>query len=182
VRVIKSATVIEELKPQWEICNFMRYLLIIATITLFSCNTNKEIVKEASAPEPLTFTKLNSGTNGDFPEKIYKVITDQNTYNEIWGKAFAKFTNQQRPANIDFETKMVVLVASGMQRSGGFSIKVNSVEETKSAIIVNVENSKPGESCMTTSVITFPYEIIELKKSTKMVTFKTDDKVYDCEK
>lgn len=173
---------IEVLKPQWETCNLMRYLFLIAIITLFSCKTTKEVVKEESTSAPIAFVKLNSGTNGDFPEKIYKVINDQETYNEIWGKAFANFSNQQKPTEIDFENKMVILVASGMQRSGGFSIKVNSVEDIKNAIIVNVENSKPGESCMTTSVITFPYELIELKKSTKPVTFKAIEKVQECEK
>jgi hypothetical protein len=170
------------LKLLWEECSLMRFLLLFILSTLLSCKTTEVPTQVEVKPVAVIFSELNSGTNGDFPEKTNKVITDQNTYNEIWGKAFANFSNQQRPAKIDFENKMIVLVASGMQRSGGHKIKIKSVEEIKSAIVVNVENSKPGESCMTTSIITFPYQIIELKKSTKLVTFKTDEKVYECEK
>ena len=160
----------------------MRFLLFIAISLLVSCKTTEVPTQVETKPVAVLFTELNSGTNGDFQEKINKVITDQNTYNEIWGKAFANFSNQQRPAKIDFENKMIILVASGMQRSGGHKIKVKSVEESKSSIIVNIENSKPGESCMTTSIITFPYQIIELKKSNKEVNFNSAEKVYECEK
>jgi PrcB C-terminal len=160
----------------------MRVLLFIAISLLLSCKSTEAPTQLEANPVAVIFSELNSGTNGGFQEKTYQVITDQNTFNEVWSKAFANLSNQQRPAKIDFENKMIVLVASGMQTSGGHKIKVKSVEEIKSAIVLNIENSKPGESCNTTSIITFPYQIIELKKSKKEVTFNVTDKIYECEK
>lgn len=170
------------LKLLWEECSTMRFLLFITLSVLLSCKSTEVPTQNEYKPISVIFSELNSGTNGDFPEKTSKVITDQGTYNGIWGQAFANFSNQQRPSKIDFENKMVVLVASGIQRSGGHTIKIKSVEESKNNITINVDVSKPGESCMTSSVITFPYQIIELKKSTKEVTFNIIDKIYQCEK
>ncbi len=157
------------------------FFLFIALFFLISCKSNQVITPIESKPQVVSFVELNSGTNGGFPEKSHKVITDQTTFNIMWEAAFERFSDPQKPPRIDFENKMIVLVTMGIQNSGGYSIKVSTGIETDSDITLTVLETKPGASCATSDVMTFPYQIIELKKSKKEVIFKTTNKVFDCE-
>ncbi len=72
----------------------------------------------------------------------------------------------------------------GEQRSGGYSVKTSTIVETRKNITINVIESKPGSNCITTSVITYPFEIIEFDrgKTNKKFIFKTVENVYECKK
>lgn len=78
------------------------------------------------------------------------------------------------PANnpeVDFTQYSVVIVAQGVKPSGGHSIGVEKLQEVNGKIIVYVKEQSPGESCPSSSVITYPYQIIQIKKVIKPVEF-----------
>lgn len=156
----------------------------IFTITvLISCKSSKEIVKDEVKKKysPVTFVELDSGTNSGFSEQGNQIIKSQNEYNTAWEKAYSNLFNKPKPKQVDFETSQLILVAMGEQNSGGHNLKISSAEENNSNIIITIHESKPGNSCITTSVMTYPYQIVSIKKSDKEIIFKTEVKVFDCE-
>jgi hypothetical protein len=159
----------------------MRIFLITLATIFFSCKTNQVVSTTSFEPKNITYIELNSGTNGDFPEKTNKIINNQNDYNEAWTAAFKRFFDKQKPARIDFETKMILLVTMGEKTSGGYTIKIDSITENEKTIVVTVLETSPGKNCMNTSVMTYPHQIVELKKSSKEIVFKTVEKTYNCD-
>ena len=159
----------------------MRLFLILLATTLFSCKTSQVVSTTSFEPKVISFVELNSGTNGDFPIKSNEVISNQSDYNKAWEAAFKRFFDKQKPARIDFENSMILLVTMGEKTSGGYKIKIDSIVENEKTIVVTVLETSPGKNCMTTSVMTYPHQIVELKKSTKEVVFKTIENTYNCE-
>ena len=101
-------------------------------------------------------------------------------WNAAWNAAFSRFSDQPKPAKIDFENQLILLVTMGEKNSGGYSIKIDSIVENEKTIVVTILETSPGKSCITTSMMTYPYQMVELKNSTKEVIFKTIEKFYDC--
>ncbi|OFY88983.1 MAG: hypothetical protein A3K10_17795 [Bacteroidetes bacterium RIFCSPLOWO2_12_FULL_31_6] len=155
------------------------FFLLLTTL-LFSCKTNQTISTVVAEPQIIPFVELSVGLNGDFSEKINKIITNQNEYNAAWNAAFSRFSDQPKPAKIDFENQLILLVTMGEKNSGGYSIKIDSIVENEKTIVVTILETSPGKSCITTSMMTYPYQMVELKNSTKEVIFKTIEKFYDC--
>ena len=163
----------------------MKYLTISLFVLLFSCKpsekaaTNeKPTVKEAV----IDFTIIKEGTNSGFTEFKESLITKQADLSETWNNIFANYMQKDPLPKIDFKTNEVYLIAMGEKTSGGYTIKVESVVESKKEIIINVVKSIPGKSCMTTSVMTYPYQLIMFQKKDKPVRFNGIDKVYECGK
>jgi len=65
---------------------------------------------------------------------------------------------------VDFEKNEVLAVFNGSHASGGYSVKVLEVVDSELLRTVHIEHRSPDESCVTTSVETSPYELIELPK------------------
>ena len=175
----------------------MKIFIPISILVVFaSCKSTKETSKEvtntttttentntAAAPtfKEVIFSTLSEGNNGGFMGKQNVVITSQEKLEEVWNEAYSNYMKKPAVPLVSFESKMVLLVTMGEQNNGGFSIKVASITEHENNIIVIVEETIPGNSCMTTSVITFPYEIIEMPTTLKKIVFKNVEKVYSCE-
>jgi PrcB C-terminal len=163
----------------------MRFLLLILTILQFSCktaekNSNKSIVQEKT----IAFNVIKEGTNSGFSTFSTIQVHAQKGMDFIWDSIFSNYMKKPPIPIIDFKTNELITVALGERNSGGFSIKVKSVFETKKNIIITIEESKPGKTCMNTSVMTYPYQIIELKKLPvdKKIIYTRLEKVYECEK
>ena len=153
---------------------------ILVTSFLFSCKTTQTISSVATTPQLIPFVELSTGINGDFSKKKNTIITNQKEYNTAWAAAFSRFSDQPKPAQIDFKNKIILLVTMGEKNSGGYTIKIDSIEENEKNIIVTILETSPGKGCITTSMMTYPYQMVEVKNSNKEVIFKTIEKTFDC--
>jgi hypothetical protein len=114
-------------------------------------------------PEPVDplFSQLHSGDHvesGMATSKQAQVFTNQADYEA----ALARYTSSS-PANIDFSTSRVLLVAMGQRPTGGYGIRVSSVEPHARYVVANVILSVPGEDCAVTEVITNPYQFVQIQ-------------------
>ncbi|MBL4594663.1 MAG: protease complex subunit PrcB family protein [Flavobacteriales bacterium] len=160
----------------------MRVLLLSAILFLISCKSNEATTPVETAPKSISFNQLNAGTNGRFEANEYQVISNEQEFKKVWDLAFANFMDKEPFPSVSFETQLVLLVAMGERNSGGYNISIKSIDETKTNVVVTVEESKPGSTCITTTVMAYPYQIVTIDKSKKEVTFKKTEKVIECEK
>lgn len=155
----------------------MKYLTIILSIILFSCantkNTTSNIIE-------IPFKSIEKSTNGGFENPTTKVITSQAGFEDIWQKIWSRTSDTPQIPKIDFAKNQLLLVAIGAKNNGGYGLEIEKITETKNEIIVNYFETKAGEKCMTTQAIVFPFELIEIGKTSKKIVFNSSEKTIDC--
>jgi len=151
---------------------------LLLTTMLFSCKNSEPIAKEERIP----FTAIKSGNNSS--SEVYKtmVINNQEELIEAWSLFFVKFNRKPPIPNIDFTSKTLVAVFLGERNNGGYSIKIKSVIKTNDKIAIVTEETKPGSSCMSTSVMVYPFQLIEIPKTNKPFAFTKTITINDCDK
>lgn len=153
---------------------------LFLTTILFSCANIKELAQENS-PKNVVFSELSVSDNSGFLEKKQQIITTSNAYDETWSELFSNYMKKPPIPTINFETSMVILVAMGEKSNGGYSTNVKSIIETENQLIITVEEKIPAKNCMTTSVIVHPAQLIEIPVTSKEITFKIVEQIYNCE-
>lgn len=154
-------------------------LSLFFTAILFSCKSSKEIKLKVS---PIVFSEIQTGKNSNYSEFTTKEILNIKELSDVWVNLFAKYDRKPPIPLIDFENKMLIALALGERNSGGYSIQVNSILETKNNININVSENKPGSTCMTSSVMVYPFQLIEIPRTAKRITFTKTVNINECDK
>lgn len=155
--------------------------ILISILGLLSCKPSESSTSSVAEKTVFTPIEIQSGDNGGYKTKTNLIISTQKEFLQIWEQAFANYMNKETAPEVDFEKNVIILVALGQKTSGGHTIKVNSVIESKDNTIVNILNTSPGKGCMTTEAITYPYQIVQIEKPKNTVQFSTIGKVIDCD-
>lgn len=105
------------------------------------------------------------------------VVRDAETWVSLW--ATRAQTSGPAPA-VDFGTRDVILVASGLRTTGGYGIDVEDVADTPTERWIVVSEVSPG-NCIVTDAFTAPVMAVLVPKSEKPATFIERRTVHDCE-
>jgi len=158
----------------------MSFLIIAMATTVFSsCKSNKETVVKGSS---ISFIEIKTGQNSGYSKFTTIEIHNVKELSEVWVNLFAKYDRKPPIPTIDFEKKMLIAVALGERNNGSYSIKIESILETKNGITVITEENKPGNTCNSTSVMVYPFQLIEISKTTNPITFTKIIKTNECGK
>ena len=155
----------------------MKYITLFFSIVLFSCTSTKETTSNS---KEISFKVIEKGTNGGFENPTTKVINSQAGFEDLWQKIWNRTSDKPQIPKIDFSKTQLILVAIGAKNNGGFGIEVEKITETKKELTLNYFETKAGEKCMTTQAIVFPFELIEIEKTSKNVVFNSSEKIVDC--
>ena len=166
----------------------MRLLIIAALTVLISCKNTETTATVDNSKIPnnndvvnIEFSVIKSGTNGGFTTKHNEVITSNEEFRKVWDRALLNMMDKDPLPEIDFENKMIILVAMGQQTSGGHKIEVVGVQNATDGVGITILEFKPGKKCITTDALAFPFQLIEIAKSEKQVTFITKEQFSTCE-
>ena len=169
----------------------MRLLAIVLITLLFSCKASEKetLIGEKGKEQvevllektnPIEFTEIKSGQNSDYKKAQNLIITTQEEMDSAWMKMFGKYPRKPPIPMVDFETKQLLLVTMGEQANGGYTIKVSTIEKSIKGILVTIEDAKPGKDCDNTSAITYTFQLIEMPKTEKEITFARVSKINTC--
>lgn len=153
---------------------------ILIFLTLFSCRSTKKTM-EVNYPKNIEFLELTKSENSGFLTKKQQIITETNEYNEVWGELFSNYMKKPPIPTINFEAKMVILIAMGEKTNGGYSTRVKSITENEDEISILIEEKIPAKNCMTTSVMVYPSQLIEMPTTSKKIIFKVEETIYSCD-
>jgi hypothetical protein len=103
----------------------------------------------------LDIRRIGQWSHTGIQEPRRQVIQDANAWAQFWSKLGAG----DRP-EVDFTHELVIAVASGQQRSGGFSIAVERVTQQEGDLTIQVTETSPGPNCVTTSELTQPVDVV----------------------
>lgn len=147
------------------------YFLVLFLV-LASCSSENEA---NTPPQTVTPTLIASGSlYGSGSENIAQqniVVTNQADWNALINQmdSLNNTSSSFTELNIDFDNYQLLLAFDQVRPTGGFSIAINSIFETSNTIEATVNVTGPGP--IATMVITQPFYIVKIPKSTKPVVF-----------
>ena len=147
-------------------------ILFFLILIMASCNSDKDVQNSVQTISP---TLIGSGTlYGSGSENIVQqntVITNQADWNALINQMdlVNNTSSGFSEINIDFENYQLLVAIDQVRVTGGYSIAINNVTENANTIEATINIASPGE--MATMVITQPFYIVKIPKSTKPVAF-----------
>ncbi len=114
------------------------------------------------------------------PERANYVIRSEADWGGLWNRTRSDILPMPPTPRVDFGNDMIIAVFSGIKNTGGFSITITRITETKGTIKVFFEETSPGPSCVVTQALTSPYHIARIRKSVKAVEFAAKQIVNEC--
>ncbi|MDH5711980.1 MAG: protease complex subunit PrcB family protein [Gammaproteobacteria bacterium] len=149
--------------------------IIFTSVFLSGCLPDSN----AETPVPtVPFSVIASGdypASGSFENRKLEVFRNQASLDA----SLATYAQLSQPYIVDFSTSQAILINVGQRTSGGYSVKTDVVQEFSDHIKVFTTLTKPGNGCLTTLALTYPFEIIEVQ-STKEVIFEQQLIMYNC--
>lgn len=121
---------------------------------------------------------LTAGTSG-FTEGEELVIRSDTELAAAWKTAHAGIPGNPAPA-IDMAHNMVVLLALGQRRTGGYTIRFDSITREGAGAVVHYTATSPGPGCMTTQMITSPIDVVSVPSVEGAVRFERSDVTDRC--
>jgi hypothetical protein len=74
------------------------------------------------------------------------------------------------PPAVDFSRYSVVAIFAGERPTGGWSIRIKSVEQTERTCVVSYEVKGPPRGAIVTQAITHPYAVVQVNGKCEGVT------------
>lgn len=131
----------------------------------------------AAPVAPVGISVLDQGnTSGAINERTNYRIRSQDELDQLWRMVHGTGA----PATVDFTTSDVLAVFDGTHTTGGYEISVTDVAETGGKEMVSILHSSPGASCLTNQMITSPYQIIVVAKSSLPLSHQDVTQVKEC--
>jgi hypothetical protein len=127
-----------------------RLSVLFVALVLFSCASKSKV-----SSHPL-YEVLTEQSTGGANFRFYEILTESKEITMLLGDPHLKGKIQAT----DINTSNFVILNMGTQSSGGYLIKVKSVEETADKIIIVTEDSNPKGNSI--SVISYPYTIVKI--------------------
>ena len=134
---------------------------LITVPPIFSSSTSQNSVQGTDVP----FTVLATGSNAAVQERKNYLISSTPELRELW-----KLLNAPGdPPAVDFTQSSVLAIFAGQEPTAGYSIAVSKVADAASRLVV-ISLTRPGGSCILAQMVTTPYEVISLPKTTLPLT------------
>lgn len=149
------------------------FFLLVAFVSCQPSEVAPEANKEITFTKDLDFLVIAQGNlNGsENIEKSNLIIQDNTSWEGLINKmnSVNNVSNKFIETNIDFSSYTLIAVFDEVYGNGGHSIDVISVKENDFNVIVKLDRLLKGDL---TSVITQPFQIIKIPKTTKQIIFE----------
>jgi hypothetical protein len=128
----------------------------------------------ACAAEPVALTRLRETPtaytqNSGFTDPARIVVRDDDEWRRVWGRIRAG----SEPPAVDFAANMALVAALGTKRSGGFDIRIESLDASNGEWLVTVVEHTPAPGCQVLAALTSPADVVVVPRSDAEVAFRT---------
>ena len=90
-----------------------------------------------------------------------------------WNKLWDTLNEPGDAPEIDFRRHMLIAVTQGRQPSGGHDIRIRRITREQGMWVVSVVETEPSTGCPSSGVITSPYHVVRVPRSTRNVSFES---------
>jgi hypothetical protein len=111
------------------------------------------------------------GTQSGMAEAGQRVVRSQAEWEQLWARMSANQVPPQPSPKVDWSKEMVVAYFMGERPTGGFSAAIKSVIYGQKEIVVAYQETAPPPDAVTIQVLTHPYVVAVVKRSSLPVRF-----------
>ena len=144
------------------------YLLLFIIIFSSSCKTKKDSTSKINNGN-INFSKILEGSHSNFKDKDFILINSKEQLQKIYGTLNSTRMPGFEIPKINFDKEQVIGFFMGTKTTGGYSISLDHIKNEKDEILVFFTEKTP--SGMATSVITQPFYLAKMVKTSKPVKF-----------
>ena len=127
--------------------------------------------RPAVAAEKWATRNLARGGFGGLQETNQTVLRDPKAWAELWTKNAVEAKAVKTVPFVDFSTEMVVAVALGRQRSGGYLVEITTVETSGDKLRVTYRRKGPPPDSIVAQLVTTPYHFVAVPRSDRKAEF-----------
>lgn len=156
-------------------------LVALLTISLVGCGVKaKPLYEQAPSGSGASDSKITDTPKGITVNKInFTEIKQENASEEVKQLIEENKINRGYHFLMDGSGEITLIVFAGEKKSGGFDIKVQSIEDNEGKAVVVVKETAPAKDAFVTMQITYPSTIIKFKgTTTNFVVSDTEGKEF----
>jgi hypothetical protein len=136
----------------------MKVILVLLGLAIFvgGCGTNME--------------NSTSGGKENLPVNVVEIQIEQ--VPEETKVILDQLKGKENTTIVQGDEYLYALITMGEMPTGGYKVKLDSIQETGDELIISYEYSQPNPSDAVLQVITFPYLLLEVMNTDKEIVFK----------
>lgn len=154
------------------------FLFLLITQVFLSCTVTKDTEQLQTETSPVNFTILKKGNlYGGGSEEIEEGLLVVRSFEELQ-TIVAKVNSANQTVDEGlvsdihfFDENMLIFVFDKLRGTGGFTMSIQGIYQSKEQLVLEIVKSAPDGPA--TTVMTQPFQIIELQKSDLPVSLKT---------
>jgi PrcB C-terminal len=124
-----------------------------------------------STERPVAYEDLTAGLRpAEFPRQIRQIFRSRSELVDYLEHAMPG--RRLQVPRIDFARREAILLAAGPRSSTGYELRILSVRETGSRIIVRMRERAPSLGDAVTAKVTYPFRLISVPHSGKSLRLK----------
>jgi hypothetical protein len=121
-----------------------------------------------------------SGASSAVTKRTQIVVRDRVAWRSLWRRLNSRLSPRPALPKVDFSRFMLVAVTYGQRPSGGYTVRVTGISDDGRRLRVRIVERAPGADCITPAVITAPYHVVRVRRSSKQLVFARTRTVYTC--
>ncbi len=108
------------------------------------------------------FEVIDPGYGYDYEARANFTISDAITWENLWSDLYSGHSPIPEVPTVNFTSEMLIAVFQGERGSSGYLTNITRIIMTSTNYVVYVDEIHPGESCITLTVMTYPYQIVKI--------------------
>jgi len=146
---------------------FIAYIIFFSTSCSSGINKNNKPLQQST----VAFETLKQDVYGGMVASKFMIIKNEKDLDLVYSSINKSRTPELEMPTIDFDKETIIALFLGEKNSGGHSIAVEQIMNVndKVNVVYRITSPKAGE--MVTSVMTQPYCIIKIPKTSKEIVF-----------
>ena len=144
--------------------------IVLLVVALFG--GYKDSTLAATTPEAIEFRSVVRGGFSGISEAKECAITNASEWAKLWTLHRPNPRVESKLPEIDFTKEMVVCVAAGRQRTGGYSVEIVKVQSHEGVIQIFTKRTAPRKGSIVTLALSAPFHFVALPRSDLKVEFR----------
>jgi len=122
----------------------------------------------------VSMTAIEEGSYSGIEDARQVAIRTEAEWHAFWRRHTSNTQPPRAPPAVDFSAEMAVCVFMGTQSTGGYSIRIKSIEQGASGLSVSCETTSPRGG-LTTQALTQPYHMVRIASSDAPLEFVVNE-------
>lgn len=118
----------------------------------------------AHAGETLPMRNLSKGGFSGITELQQVVIKEEKAWQEFWTKHSVDAKSAKKIPKVNFDKEMVVAVALGQQRTGGYLVEILRIEKEADKLKITIKRRAPPPDGILLQTVTSPFHCVAVAK------------------